>query len=241
MRLPRADALGGAEREVESGDGMGDLRFNGTFLALDPEHLTVPFIGPRPAVSVPMRVPHALRKGGLQRARGQPSCSPTRVLDHPEYSEEMLLSHAGSGFDADSVAQTCEALADESTWWCSGFGVIPSQCGSMLRRSIGLHDRAIRYLMPLPEVVRLVDFVIVIRSHFALSTDALTPANRLGYKPAGRAIMPGWPSGARGVSRGILCFCFEIQDEASRVSCPGERCDIGTEVAWRSVKPGLTL
>ena len=44
MRLQRADALGVAEREVESGDGMGDLRFNGTFLALDPEHLTVPSI-----------------------------------------------------------------------------------------------------------------------------------------------------------------------------------------------------
>lgn len=97
---------------VESGDGMGDLRFYGTFLAHDSEHLTVPFIGPRPAVSVPMRGPRALRKGGLQRARGQPSCSPTRVLDHPEYPEEMLFGHVGSGLDADSVAQTGQALAD---------------------------------------------------------------------------------------------------------------------------------
>jgi len=35
--------------------------------------------------------------------------------------------------------------------------------------------------MPLPKVVRLVDYVIVSRSHFALSTGALTPVNRLGY------------------------------------------------------------
>lgn len=129
----------------------------------------------------------------------------------------------------------------ESTWWPSGFGMVTSRYGEELGRSIGLHDRAIRYLMPLPEVVRLVDFVIVIRSHFALSTDALTPANRLGYKPAGRAIMPRTTSGARGVSRGILSFCLEIHDEASRVSCPGERCDIGTRVARRSVKTRRTL
>jgi len=107
---------------------MGDLRFNGTFLALDPEHLTVPFIGPRPAVSVPMRVPHALRKGGLQRARDSRAALRRGVLDDPEYPEEMLFGHVGSGFDADSVAQTCEALADESTWWSSGFGVVTSRC-----------------------------------------------------------------------------------------------------------------
>lgn len=128
VRLRRADALGGAEREVESGDGMGDLRFNGTFLALDPEHLTVPFIGPRPAVSVPMRVPHALRKGAFS-ARGDSRAALRRgVLDHPEYLEEMLFGHVRSGFDADSVAQTCEGLADESTWWSSGFGVVTSRC-----------------------------------------------------------------------------------------------------------------
>jgi hypothetical protein len=44
--------------------------------------------------------------------------------------------------------------------------------------------------MPLPKVVRLVDYVIVSRSHFALSTGALTPVNKLGYNPLD-AIMPG--------------------------------------------------
>ena len=44
--------------------------------------------------------------------------------------------------------------------------------------------------MPLPKVVRLVDYVIVSRSHFALSTGALTPVNRLGYNRLD-TIMPG--------------------------------------------------
>ena len=51
----------------------------------------------------------------------------------------------------------------------------------MLGRSIGLRDRAIRYFLPLPKVVRLVDYVIVSRSQFVLSTGVLTPVNWLGY------------------------------------------------------------
>jgi hypothetical protein len=49
------------------------------------------------------------------------------VLDHPEHPEEVLLGHLGAGFDAQPVAQACEALADESPWWRSGFGVAPRQ------------------------------------------------------------------------------------------------------------------
>ena len=41
----------------------------------------------------------------------------------------------------------------------------------------------------MPKVVGLVDYVIVSRSHLALSTGALTPVNKLGYNPPD-AIMP---------------------------------------------------
>ena len=80
--------------------------------------------------------PSRCRCGSLTRsakgafsARGDSRAALRRgVLDDPEYPEEMLFGHVGSGFDADSVAQTCEALADESTWWSSGFGVVTSRC-----------------------------------------------------------------------------------------------------------------
>ena len=66
--------------------------------------------------------------------------------------------------------------------------------------------------MPLPKVVRLVDYVIVSRSHFALSTGALTPVNRLGYNRLD-TIMPGLlASDARGVGRKIVPFAMGWPD-----------------------------
>jgi hypothetical protein len=69
--------------------------------------------------------------------------------------------------------------------------------------------------MPLPKVVRLVDYVIVSRSHFALSTGALTPVNKLGYNPLD-AIMPGPSTDARGVGRKIVPFAMGWPDPDKR-------------------------
>ena len=41
-----------------------------------------------------------------------------------EHPKEMFLAHLGASFDAESFAKNDEALADESTWWRSGFGVV---------------------------------------------------------------------------------------------------------------------
>ena len=143
QRPRHADALGCAEGEVESGDGTGDLRLGGAFLALDLEHRSVPLIALETGRLGADPGPHPLRIRRLLCPRGSAELfSGEGVLDHPEHPEEMLLGHLGAGFDAHSVAQTCEALADESTWWRSGFGVVPRQRGRVLRRPVGLRDRA---------------------------------------------------------------------------------------------------
>ena len=129
----------------------------------------------------------------------------------------MFLGHLGAGFDAHPVAQTGEALADESTWWCSGFGVVPRQRGCVLRRPVGLNNRAHEVL------------VAVAQGHppdrhrhrqpppFRHSTDALTPSTAGATSgwihdlaPATdvnlNAIMPVLASGARSVGRRSLLF-----------------------------------
>ena len=69
--------------------------------------------------------------------------------------------------------------------------------------------------MPLPKVVRLVDYVIVSRSPFALSTGALTPVNRLGYNPLD-AIGGLTSTDARGVGRKIVPFAMGWPDPDKR-------------------------
>jgi len=38
------------------------------------------------------------------------------ILDLPKHLEKGASGHVSEAIDADSVAQTCDALADESTW-----------------------------------------------------------------------------------------------------------------------------
>src|SRR5665647_1291891 len=148
-RPRHADALRCAEGEVESGDGTGDLRLGGALFALDLEHLGVPLSALETYRLGADASPDALRIWRLLCARRTAELfSGEGVLDHPEHPEEMLLGHLGAGLDAHSVAQAREALADESTWWCSRFGVVPRQRGRVLRRSIGLCDGAHEVLVP---------------------------------------------------------------------------------------------
>jgi hypothetical protein len=66
-----------------------------------------------------------------------------------------------------------------------------------------------------PKVVRLVDYVIVSRSHFALSAGALTPVNKLGYNLLD-AIKPALSTDARGVRRKIVPLAMGWPDPDKR-------------------------
>src|SRR5476649_510164 len=102
----RADALGCAERELESGDGRAILASTAR------SSLLILSTSPSPS-SAPDR-PSRCRCGSLTRsakgafsARGDSRAALRRgLLDDSEYPEEMLFGHVGSGFDADAVAQT---------------------------------------------------------------------------------------------------------------------------------------
>ena len=113
--------------------------------------------------------PHPVRIRWFLRPRGTPELfSGEGVLDHSDHPEEVLLGHLCAGFDPHSVAQNCEDFADESTWWCAGFGVLPSQRRTILGRPVGLSDRAHQVFVTAAQGHPPDGTVIVSRSQFVL-------------------------------------------------------------------------
>jgi len=117
-QCPRhADALRGAEGEVESGDSTGDLRLGCALLGLDLEHRFVALIAFETCRFGADSGAHTFRTRRLLCARGSAELFSGEWGPGPSRASGRGAPRSlGCRFDADSVAQTCEALADESTW-----------------------------------------------------------------------------------------------------------------------------